>query len=228
MNITGKLATAVFATTVLVASLPAAAGKYGGGMSRNSSDDTSTLDATESSVDTSTLDATEAENLVYIREEEKLARDVYITSYETWSLPVFDNIAASEETHTTQVEDMLEKYRVTDPVVDDTVGVFVNPELASLYTTLVAQGSASSLAALYVGAAIEEIDMIDLQEAIDVTDNADIQQLYENLMSGSRNHLRAYVGQIEDLGIVYEAQYLTQEAVDAIVDAPVERGSRLR
>mgnify|MGYP003574017248 FL=1 len=216
MNITGKLATAVFATTVLVASVPAAAGKYGGGMSQ------------PSSVDSSTLDATETDNLVYMREEEKLARDVYITLYETWSLPVFDNIAASEETHTTQVEDMIEKYRVADPVVDDTVGVFVNPELASLYTTLVAQGSASSLAALYVGAAIEEIDMIDLQEAIDATDNADIQQLYENLMSGSRNHLRAYVGQIEDLGIVYEAQYLTQEEVDQIVDTPIERGSRRR
>jgi hypothetical protein len=216
MNITGKLATAIFVTTVLAASVPAAAGNHGGGMSQ------------VSSVDTSTLDATETENLVYMREEEKLARDVYITFYETWSLPVFDNIAASEETHTTQVEDMIEKYRVTDPVVDDTVGVFVNPELASLYTTLVTQGSASSLAALYVGAAIEEIDMIDLQEAIDATDNADIQQLYENLMSGSRNHLRAYVGQIEDLGIVYEAQYLTQEEVDQIVDAPVERGSSRR
>lgn len=212
MNITGKLATAIFVTTVLAASVPAAAGNHGGGMSQ------------VSSVDTSTLDATETENLVYMREEEKLARDVYITFFETWSLPVFDNIAASEETHTTQVEDMIEKYRVTDPVVDDTVGVFVNPELASLYTTLVAQGSASSLAALYVGAAIEEIDMIDLQEAIDATDNADIQQLYENLMSGSRNHLRAYVGQIEDLGIVYEAQYLTQEEVDTIVDSPLERG----
>jgi hypothetical protein len=223
MNIIGKLATAAFATTVLVASLPAAADSYGGGISRHSSEDTSALDATESSVDTSILDATETENLVYIREEEKLARDVYITLYGTWSLPVFDNIAASEETHTTQVEDMIEKYRVTDPVVDDTVGVFVNPELASLYTTLVAQGSASSQAALYVGAAIEEIDMIDLQEAIDATDNADIQQLYENLMSGSRNHLRAYVGQIEDLGIIYEAQYLTQEEVDAIVDTPFER-----
>ncbi len=216
MNITGKLATAVFATTVLAASVPATAGNFGGGMNRQSSQDTSTLDATET------------ENLVYMREEEKLARDVYITLYQTWSLPVFDNIAASEETHTTSVEDMLEKYRVPDPVVDDTVGVFVDPYLASLYTTLVAQGSASSQAALYVGAAIEEIDMIDLQEAIDATDNDDIKQLYENLMSGSRNHLRAYVGQIENLGIVYEAQYLTQEEVDAIIDAPVERGSRRR
>ena len=65
--------------------------------------------------------------------------------------------------------------------------------------------------------------MIDLQRAIDETDNADIQRLYENLMSGSRNHLRAYVGQIENLGIVYEAQCLPQDEVDSIVDAPVER-----
>jgi hypothetical protein len=214
MNINGKLATALFATTLFATSAASAAGGYGGGMNRQATQDASSLDATET------------ENLIYMREEEKLARDVYITLYETWSLPVFDNIAASEETHTTQVEDMLDKYRVTDPVVDDTVGVFVDPHLASLYTTLVDQGSASSLAALYVGAAIEEIDMIDLQEAIDASDNADIRQLYENLMSGSRNHLRAFVGQIEDLGIVYEAQHLSQEEVDAIVDSPVERGSR--
>jgi hypothetical protein len=214
MNITGKLTSALFATTLLAASVPAMAGGYGG--ARNAT----------SSLDTSSLDATETENLVYMREEEKLARDVYITLYETWSLPVFSNIAESEQTHTSRVEDMLEKYRVADPVVDDTVGVFVDPKLASLYTTLVAQGSADSVAALYVGAAIEEIDMIDLQEAIDASDNADIRQLYENLMSGSRNHLRAFVGQIEDLGIVYEAQYLTQEEVDAIVDSPVERGAR--
>lgn len=211
-----QLAATILATTLSTASAVFAAGGYGVGR-----------DAA-SSLDASTLDATETANLVYMREEEKLARDVYITMYATWSLAVFDNIAASEETHTTQVEDMLEKYRVTDPVVDDSVGVFVDPHLASLYTTLVGQGSASSLAALYVGAAIEELDMIDLQAAIDATDNVDIKQLYENLMSGSRNHLRAFVGQIEDLGIVYEAQYLTQEAVDLIVDSPVERGSRRR
>ena len=75
-----------------------------------------------------------------------------------------------------------------------------------------------------MGAAIEEIDMIDLQRAIDESDNADIQRLYENLMSGSRNHLRAYVSQIENQGIVYEAQYLSQAEVDSIVDSPVERG----
>lgn len=170
------------------------------------------------------LDSVEIENLMFMREEEKLARDVYVTLYGIWGLPVFDNIAASEQVHTGSVQDMIAKYSLEDPVVDDTTGVFVNQELAQLYTTLVAEGAGSSLKALHVGAAIEELDMRDLQHAIDETDNADIEQLYENLMRGSRNHLRAYVGRIEDLGIVYEAQYISQEEVDSIVNSPVERG----
>ena len=207
-----RVSTTLLAMAVLGTPLAAMAGKQG--MGRQAA-------AVESS-----LDATEITDLEYMREEEKLARDVYRTLYDLWGLPVFDNIAGSEQVHTTQVEDMMEKYGLTDPVVDDTTGVFVNQVLANLYQELITAGGMSSLKALYVGAAIEELDMIDLQHAIDATDNDDIRRLYENLMRGSRNHLRAYVGQIENLGIVYEAQYLTQEEVDAIVDSPVERGRR--
>ncbi len=182
--------------------------------------------AAVSSIAEQTLSAVEVENLMYMREEEKLARDVYLTMFDAWGLAVFDNIAASEQKHTDSVKDMIEKYRLADPVVDDTVGVFVNQELATLYAQLIARGTQSSLEALHVGAFIEEVDMVDLARAVEATDNADIRQLYENLMSGSRNHLRAYVGQIEDLGVVYEAQYLSQDEVDAIVDSPVERGGR--
>jgi len=179
-----------------------------------------------SSIAEQTLSAVEVDNLMYMREEEKLARDVYLTMFDAWGLAVFDNIAASEQTHTDSVKDMIEKYRLADPVVDDSIGVFVNQELATLYAKLIARGTQSSLEALHVGAYIEEVDMVDLARAIEATDNADIRQLYENLMSGSRNHLRAYVGQIENLGVVYEAQYLSQDEVDAIVDSPVERGRR--
>lgn len=207
-----RTAAAVLAVTTLGAPLMSTAGGNGQGYSRQA------VSAGAS------LDADEIRDLEYMREEEKLARDVYRTLYAAWSLPVHDNISGSEQVHTTKVGDMLDKYRIPDPVVDDTTGVFVNQELAVLYDNLVATGSQSSLQALYVGAAIEEIDMIDLQHAIDASDNADIRNLYENLMQGSRNHLRAFVGRIEDLGIVYEAQYLPQETVDSIVDSPVERG----
>ena len=172
------------------------------------------------------LTALEAENLTFMREEEKLARDVYLTMYEAWGLNIFSNIAASEQTHTDAVAEMLAKYQLPDPVVDDRVGIFVNQELATLYDTLLTSGYLSSLDALKVGALIEEVDMVDLKRAIEDTDNEDIQVLYENLLSGSRNHLRAFVGLIEDQGVVYEAQFLTQEEVDAIVDSPIERGSK--
>jgi len=211
MKIIKRISTTLLAAALLGGPLVSIAGNQGKDFDRQSQ-------ATDTS-----LDANEIHNLEYMREEEKLARDVYRTLFGIWGLPVLDNISESEQVHTTQVEDMLEKYRLPDPVVDDATGVFVDQELAVLYDTLIVEGSRSSLKALYVGAAIEEIDMIDLQRAIDETDNADIQRLYENLMSGSRNHLRAYVDQIENLGIVYEAQYLPQVEVDSIVDSPVER-----
>ena len=177
------------------------------------------------------LATVEIEYLTFMREEEKLARDVYLTFFDKWGLPIFENIAASEQSHTDAVANMLDKYRLTDPVVDDTVGAFVNQELADLYAALIEQGSgedSTSLKALYVGALIEEVDMEDIQHAIDATDNEDIVELYNTLMSGSRNHLRAYVGLIEDQGLVYEAQVLTQDEVDAILDSEMERGGRRR
>lgn len=212
MNTIKRVTTTILAVAVLGTPLAAMAGGKGMGMGRQVADAQSSLDASEIA------------DLEYMREEEKLARDVYVTLYGLWGLPVFDNISESEQVHTTRVEDMIEKYDLVDPVVDDTTGVFVNPHLAELYEMLITEGGISSLKALYVGAAIEELDMIDLQHAIEATDNADIQRLYENLMSGSRNHLRAFVSQIENLGIVYEAQQLPQEEVDSIVDSPVERG----
>ena len=181
------------------------------------------VDSEVASSNIGALTALEADNLTYMREEEKLARDVYLTMYDAWGLNIFSNIAASEQTHTDAVAEMLEKYKLPDPVVDDRVGIFVNQKLIDLYDTLLARGYQSSLEALYVGALIEEVDMVDLKRAIEETDNEDTQQLYENLLSGSRNHLRAFVGLIEDQGIVYEAQFLPQDEVDAIVDSPVER-----
>ena len=179
------------------------------------------------------LSATEIDYLTFMREEEKLARDVYLTVFERWGLPIFENIAASEQSHTNAVANMLDYYKLPDPVVDDTIGVFVNEELSGLYNFLVNEandidvdGDVDVMDALYVGALIEEVDMEDIQYAIDATEHQNIVDLYNTLMCGSRNHLRAYVGQIEDRGDVYEAQVLSQDDVDAIVDSPMERRCR--
>ena len=186
---------------------------------------TATPHADEAEVAVLPLEYEEEQSLLFMREEEKLARDVYLTFYEEWGKPVFSNIAQSEQTHTDAVAEKIEKYGLPDPVVDDTVGIFVNSFLLEKYYELVAKGQLSELDALMVGAFIEELDIIDLQESIEVTDETDLIELYSNLMRGSRNHLRAFVALIEEAtGEDYEAQLLDQDEVDAIADSSFETG----
>ena len=162
----------------------------------------------------------EIEGLLYMREEEKLARDVYLTLYEQWNLPIFQNIAKAEQMHTDAVKSILDLYAIEDPVTNDEIGVFTNPDLQSLYNQLVEQGSQSVEEALKVGLAIEEIDILDLKEYMAETDNPNIQQVYQNLMMGSENHLRAFVGNYQrQTGETYAPQYLTPEEYQAIVSS---------
>ncbi len=164
----------------------------------------------------------EAEQLSYLREEEKVARDVYRLFYRHWGLIAFSNIAAAEQQHMDAVLNQLQRNGLSDPALDQ-AGLFSNQELQQLYDTLVSQGSASQPAALWVGALIEEVDMQDLDNMIGSTEREDLISLYEKLHCGSRNHLRAFVRQIESRGEVYSAQVLSQQEVDRIVDSPMER-----
>ena len=173
------------------------------------------------------LDATETEDLLLMREEEKLARDTYLTLYGFWNQNIFQNIARSEQRHMDIMLSMIEYYGLQDPVTDDTTGVFTNQTLAGLYDDLVERGSTSLLEALYVGAYIEELDIGDLRATIERTDEVLLINAYENLLAGSRNHLRAFVSQINWLGYDYVAQVLDQADVDAIVegyDLPANEG----
>lgn len=166
-----------------------------------------------------TLSPEEAAGLAYMREEEKLAHDVYLALYEQWGSTVFRSIANSEQKHTDAIKTLLGRYGLDDPAAGNGVGVFDDPELQALYNTLVAQGRVSLADALKVGAAIEEIDILDLQERLAQTDNADIQRVYQNLERGSENHLRAFVTNLANrTGEVYQPQYLSQEAYDTIVN----------
>jgi hypothetical protein len=168
------------------------------------------------------LSVQEAEQLGYLREEEKLARDVYLQLNARWGLYVFTNIAASEQRHMDSVLNSLNRYGLTDSALAQR-GLFSDPQLQSLYDTLIAQGEESEMAALRAGALIEEVDMQDLDNMIASTDKSDLIDLYEKLHCGSRNHLRAFVRQMEYRGLVYRAQVLDQDLVDGIVDTPMER-----
>jgi hypothetical protein len=170
------------------------------------------------------LSAEEAATLTFMREEEKLARDVYDLMYEKWNAPLFAMIAAAEQRHMDSVKARLDAYGLPDPAADDVPAWFADPELQALYDSLSGQGAVSYEDALWVGALIEEVDIEDNQNALDATDNPDLQTLYANLLKGSRNHLRAFVAELERLGVDYSAQYLEGQIVDAILESPMERG----
>lgn len=170
------------------------------------------------------LSAVEEVGLSKMREEEKLARDVYQVLYEKWDQQIFSNIAKSEQRHMNAVKAIFDKYGMEDPIKDSSIGVFSDAELQGLYNTLVEQGQQSLVAALQVGATIEDLDIKDLYDLLEQTDNSDIKTVYENLVKGSRNHLRSFSYQLSLNGAGYEAQFLTVEQVNDIISSPRERG----
>ncbi|MDD3620489.1 MAG: DUF2202 domain-containing protein [Desulfobulbaceae bacterium] len=193
------------------------------------------------------LDLGEEYHLVFMREEEKLARDVYLTLMEMYpDEQAFSNIGeGSEQTHTDTVRDMLAKYSIPDPNPDandlpHSIGVYTGEEygwyFSEKYNELVDWGAQSVLDALYVGAFIEELDMVDIvgcpkvivdtdntigpgECGLEYTDEKPLKNMYANLVEGSKDHLRAYVKNIESIigEGNYQAQILSQEEVDAIL-----------
>jgi len=144
-------------------------------------------------VQISELSVNEIDWLVYLREEEKLARDVYLELFDRWELPIFENIAASEQKHTDSIENLLDKYGLPDPVDDEEIrGNFENDDLNTMYDALLIKGNASITDALEVGVIIELADIADLEEAMEGTDHKDIERVYTNLLRSSNNHLAAF------------------------------------
>lgn len=165
------------------------------------------------------LSPEEANGLIFMREEEKLARDAYNILYAKWGIRVFNNIAQSEQRHTDAIKTLINKYDLEDPVTNDIPGSFMNHDLQNLYDTLIAKGDSSLVDALLVGALIEEVDIIDIQSEIDEhVDNEDVTIVYDNLINGSYNHLRAFVKNLARQGISYEPQLLSEEVYDGIVN----------
>jgi len=171
------------------------------------------------------LNTDERATLSFMREEEKLARDVYVFLYNKWVLPIFNNISSSEQSHMDAIVQLLNKYNLPDPVGSNGYGIFSNPLLQNLYTQLTTQGSVSLLDALKAGATIEDLDIYDLKLSLTKIDNQDIILVYNNLMKGSRNHLRSFYSNIINAGGTYTPQYITQAEFDAIINSPMETGN---
>lgn len=170
------------------------------------------------------LSETERNALVFTREEEKMARDVYNVLLNKWNIDIFSNISGSEQKHMDAIAGLLTTYNVTDPVGSNAPGVFTNADIQQLYNDLTAKGTVSETEAMLTGLTIEDMDISDLQNAIQQTDKQDIKTVYENLMRASKNHMREFYSQLQSRGGSYTPQYITQQQYNEIVNSPKEHG----
>lgn len=145
-----------------------------------------------------TLSEEETASLLYMFEEEKLARDVYNAMYSLWGHNIFLKIATSEQNHMDSVQTLLERYGV--PVPQNEPGIFSDPDLAAFYTSLMETGSQTLVDALNVGVTIEETEIDDLQAQLEVMTRKDIRRVYSNILQGSFKHLRSFNKVLSKLG----------------------------
>ena len=171
---------------------------------------------------TPTLSVEEENYLKLMREEEKLARDVYLYNYDLYGNNIFNNIANAEQAHMDRILDLLISYNIPDPAAT-TIGVFNSPELQKLYNDLTTLSSKSLLDALVVGATIEDLDIKDLDECIAGTNKEDLLVVYDNLNCGSRNHMRGFSSQIKSNGGTYTPQFITLQQYQDIINSGHEK-----
>ena len=167
-------------------------------------------------IDTTILTPSEREGILLMREEEKLAHDVYGFFANQYNIPIFGNIAKSETVHQKLVIELMSRYEIEDPSFDEE-GKFHNEELQELYDKLTAQGT-TLIEALKIGAYIEELDIRDLKQLMKETDNEDIFATYNPLLQGSENHLRAFVRNLVNRGIEYQPVFLSIEEYNSILN----------
>lgn len=172
-----------------------------------------------------TLTEAEKANLAFLREEEKMARDVYTNLLAAYpSMTFFSNISGSEQKHMDAVLNLLNTYNLPDPVGSNAEGVFTNADIQQLYNTLVAKGNTSEMDAIITGLTIEDMDIYDLQTGLADITQEDIRTVYNNLINASKNHMREFYTQLNSRGGSYTPQYISQELYNEIINTPKQHG----
>ncbi len=165
------------------------------------------------------LSDSEMKRLGLLLEEEKLARDVYLTLYELWEFPPFHAVAGSEQNHMDIILILFNEYNLDNSAAMNEIGVFSDPEHQARYDWLVSMGSQSLEQALLVGGVLEEIDIIDFYEELTKPGSSDKKFVYRNLLVGSEQHLRTFVISYEAYTHdAYKPQYLNAIDFDNIMD----------
>ena len=181
--------------------------------------ETTTSDTTETSITTypaESLNTIETTGILQLREEEKLARDVYTTLYAKWGIETFNWIQKSEQFHMDQMALLVDRYDLVDPA-KEAIGVFTDTKIQTLYETLVTKGEISKIDALEVGMTVEDLDIYDIDQVLSGNDNEDIASVFGILRFGSLNHMRRFYSDLSDLGGTYSPQYISQTTYDGIL-----------
>lgn len=163
------------------------------------------------------LTNSERDGIKYIYEVEKVARDTYTYFYDKWNTPVQSVISNSEQNHMDIFKVLIDKYNLGDPAAGKGPGEFSNTELQQLYKDLTARGSASEIDALSTAAMIEEFDIVELKKNAADTNREDVLAAYNQLMTGSQNHLEIFTAKLKEQAVVYKPQYLSQEEYNQII-----------
>ncbi|NNF36437.1 MAG: DUF2202 domain-containing protein [Saprospiraceae bacterium] len=175
------------------------------------------------------LNATEKEALLMMIEEEKLARDVYITLGKEYDVKVFKNISDAENRHMEAIECLFEKYDLKNPIEEKALGEFSSRKFQDMYESLVIRGRTDITEALKIGASIEDLDIYDLNELLEsrTTDNDDLKAVFKELAKGSRNHMRAFTKNLKKQNATYEVKHITKDQYESIIAHEQERGGWL-
>ncbi|GAA4809983.1 DUF2202 domain-containing protein [Litoribaculum gwangyangense] len=168
-----------------------------------------------------TLSQSDKEALLFMLEEEKLARDTYLFLDNIWSINPFSNIKNSEQNHMDSIESLLVKYQINYDVLP--LGEFKNQDLQSLYNQFQIDGILSMTNALKIGATIEDLDIVDLQNFINATNNLSIISVFQSLQCGSKNHLKSFVSSLENINDSYTPQFLSNEEFKIIIESSQEK-----
>ncbi|MEA3512565.1 MAG: DUF2202 domain-containing protein [Campylobacterota bacterium] len=166
----------------------------------------------------SSLDTDMKYSLAYMWNEEKLAKDIYLSLNELYSSNTLKNIATrSEVVHEEAVEELVEKYDLNITNLIDyeenyseeelnnlAQGVFAIPEIQTLYDELYSYGKVSLQSSLEVGCMVEVTDIIDLDKYIvQAQDNnaSDLVDTFKFLRDGSYRHYWAFDKALKNIGV---------------------------
>lgn len=142
---------------------------------------------------TSVLTEEQKDMLFFIYQEEKVARDVYITLGKIYnSEKTFRLMQITEQRHLDCTRELCEFYGVDTSSVDESdIGAFESPVLKMLYDAYTEKGKSSFRDALEITEFIGASD-VDMLEHASIGMPSDVVSVYEKLKKGHMNHPNTY------------------------------------